>query len=205
MKMPYESIESVINTAIEKIGDGIITKININEEKRNREFTYRLKELEYYKSNYEKDLKEIFNYWFDLVRTAQIKDNEKLTEQSRIKHQKHYAELTSLDKISLYKMNTLKYGGTETGRVLALTNRLLQPKYSDQPKMTALVMWCSVLAVLKKDILGQDLDPLDIIRTLVNDYDDHIEEMDAAQQYIKNVYEKTYNNLPAWIGRGDHQ
>lgn len=68
-------------------------------------------------------------------------------------------------------MNSLKYGGTETGRVLAIQNLLLQEEYSDQPESVALYVWCVILSVLKKDILGQDLDPVDIIRVLVNDYD----------------------------------
>ena len=46
MELPFES---TINTAIEKIADGVIAKVNINEERRNREFTYQLKELEFYK------------------------------------------------------------------------------------------------------------------------------------------------------------
>ena len=40
--------ESVVNTIVEKVSDGIIAKMNINEERRNREFTYQLKELEFY-------------------------------------------------------------------------------------------------------------------------------------------------------------
>lgn len=196
LSVPFES---TINTAIEKIADGVIAKMNHAEEKRNREFTYQLKELEFYKSNYEKDLKDIFDYWFELVRIIHIKDNEKLTEQERNKHQKKYAELISVDKIAKYKMNTLKYGGTETGRVLAITNRLLQKKFEDQPKHTTLVLWCSVLAVLKKDILGQDLDPVDIIRVLVNDYDDNIQNVEDAKTYIKKVYKDTYGEFPFWI------
>lgn len=191
--------ESTINTAVEKIADGVITKMNHAEEKRNREFTYQLKELEFYKSNYEKDLKDIFDYWFDLVRTVQIKDNKNLTEQERNEYQKKYAKLNSVDKVSKYKMNTLKYGGTETGRVLAIANRLLQKKFEDQPKHTPLVMWCSVLAVLKKDILGQELDPVDIIRVLVNDYDSNIQNVEDAKLYIKKVYKETYGENPSWI------
>ena len=80
MEFPFES---TVNTAIEKITDGVIAKMNINEERRNREFTYQLKELEFYKSNYEKDLKEIFDYWFELIRVAQIKDNKNLSGARR--------------------------------------------------------------------------------------------------------------------------
>lgn len=195
MEIPFEG---TLNTAIEKIADGIITKINLNEEKRNREFTYKLKELEFYKSNYEKDLKDIFDYWFELVRITHIKDNKNLKEQERQNYQKKYKDLLSTNKISRYKMNSLKYGGTETGRVLAIQNILLQEEYSDQPKSVALYVWCVVLSVLKKDILGQDLDPVDIIRVLVNDYDKNKNEIEEAQKYVVDLYKKIYKDNPKW-------
>lgn len=195
MEFPFEG---TLNTAIEKIADGIITKINLNEEKRNREFTYKLKELEFYKSNYEKDLKDIFDYWFELVRVTHIKDNENLTEQERQNHQKKYKDLLSTNKISRYKMNSLKYGGTETGRILAIQNLLLQEEYSDQPKTVSLYVWCVILSVLKKDILGQDLDPVDVIRVLVNDYDKNKNEIEEAQKYVVDLYKYIYKDNPKW-------
>lgn len=196
MELPFES---TVNTAIEKISDGVITKMNHAEEKRNREFTYQLKELEFYKSNYEKDLKDIFDYWFELVKVTHIKDNENLTEQERQRFNKKYSEMLSVSKIATYKMNTLKYGGTETGRVLAVENGMHQQKYDDKPEMTALFIWCAVLAVLKKDILGQDLDPTDIIRVLVNDFDDHLDDVEKTKAYVKRVYRDIYNDEPYWI------
>ena len=95
-------------------------------------------------------------------------------------------------------MNTLKYGGTETGRVFALESKLHQKKYKDQPDSTALYMWCAILSVLKKEILGQDLDPLDIIQVLVNDYDDNEKQILNARKYIEKVYSKTYGEKPYW-------
>ena len=195
LSMPFES---TINTAIEKISDGIITKMNHAEERRNREFMYQLKELEFYKSNYEKDLKDIFDYWFDVVRVTHIKDNEHLSEQERQKYNKKYAELISTDKIAKYKMNTLKYGGTETGRILAVLNGLIHDKSEDVPEYTNLFMWCAVLAVLKKDILGQDLAPTDVIRVLVNDYDPNEDGFEASRDYAREYYKKIYGNYPFW-------
>ena len=186
--------EGLISTAIEQVVAGIQIRVSQMEESRNREFLYQMKELEFYKSNYEKDLKDIFDYWFDVVRITQIKDNEHLTEQERLKHQKKYQELVSVDKIARYKMNTLKYGGKETGRIFALQNKLLQEKYNGQPNEVTLYIWCKILSVLKEDILGQELDPLDIIQVIVNDYDDHEKEILAAQKYVDNLYKKTYKN-----------
>ena len=45
MEFPGENIAA---TVAEKVSDIVIAKMNINEEKRNREFTYQLKELEFY-------------------------------------------------------------------------------------------------------------------------------------------------------------
>ena len=198
MVLKFLSTSGAINTIIEKVSDGVIAKMNMNEEKRNREFTYQLKELEFYKSNYENDLKDIFDYWFELVRITHIKDNKNLTEQEKQKYQKKYNELMSIEKISRYKMNSLKYGGTETGRVLALQNLLLQEEYKDQPKTTALYLWCLILATLKKDVLGQSLDPVDIIRVLVNDYNKNIKLTEEAKRYVHKVYKEVYNETPKW-------
>ena len=96
-------------------------------------------------------------------------------------------------------MNTIKYGGTETGRVLAIEQKLHQEKYSNQPKYIPLLMWCSVLSVLKKDILGQVISPDDIIQILVNDFDDHIAELKEAKEFVRKLYKDTYGEIPYWI------
>lgn len=184
--------EELISTAIEQVVTGVQIKVSQIEESRNREFLYQMKELEFYKSNYEKDLKAILDYWFDVVRVAYIKDNVNLTEPERQKYKRKYQELVNVDKMDQYKMNTLKYGGQETGRILALQNRLRQEVYYDRPPETDLYIWCKILSVLKKDILGQVLDPLDILRVLVNDYDEHEKEILAAQRYVDEAYIKTY-------------
>lgn len=196
---PAFPFESTVNTAIEKIADGVITKMNHAEEQRSREFSYQLKELEFYKSNYGKDLKDIFDYWFDIVRAAQIKDNRHLTETQKKKYNDRYNELSSVDKISSYKMKTIKYGGSETGRVLAIESKLHQEKYKDRPKLTTLYMWCSILSVLKKEILGQHISTDDIIQILVTDFDDNISELEKAKEYIRKLYYEIYKENPYWV------
>ena len=81
--------EGLISTAIEQVVAGVQIKVSQIEESRNREFLYQMKELEFYKSNYEKDLKGIFDYWFDVVRITHIKDNLHLTEQERQKYNRN--------------------------------------------------------------------------------------------------------------------
>lgn len=197
MKMNFPG-EEIVSTAIETLSDGLIKKMDEAESKRDREFAYKLKELEFYKSGFDKELRDIFDFWFDIVRITHIKDNSNLTAQEKEKYVKKYNEMLSVDKISKYKMNTLKYGGTETGRVFAIENKLHQEKYADQPQSAALYMWCAILSVLKKEILGQELDPLDIVRVLVNDYDENEKYIKEAQKYVSRVYKKTYGNNPYW-------
>ena len=164
--------ESVVNTIVEKVSDGIIAKMNINEERRNREFTYQLKELEFYKSGYDKELRSLFDYWTELVWLAQFKDNGCLSQSEKEKYNKRYNELIHIDKIAKNKINTIKYGGKETGRVLALQSKLQQEKYKDQP---TLVIECQG----KK---GQN----------------NMEEIKKAKEYIKKVYKETYKEEPYW-------
>ena len=64
--------EGLISTAIEQVVAGVQIKVSQIEESRNREFLYQMKELEFYKSNYEKDLKGIFDYWFCLLYTSAL-------------------------------------------------------------------------------------------------------------------------------------
>ena len=198
MKMNFPG-EELVSTAIQTFSDGIIKKMDEAEARRERDFAFRLKELEYYKSNYDREIKDIFDYWFDVVRITHIKDNKNLTDQQRRNHEKRYNELVNIEKIARYKMNTMKYGGTETGRVFAIENKLHQSKYDDKPKLTVLYMWCAILAVLKKEVLGQDLNPTDIIQVLVNDYDDHVEEVNDAKNYITTIYRQAYHDNPYWI------
>lgn len=190
--------ESVVNTIVEKVSDGIIAKMNINEERRNREFTYQLKELEFYKSGYDKELRSLFDYWTDLVWLAQFKDNGCLSQSEKEKYNKRYNELIHIDKIAKNKINTIKYGGKETGRVLALQSKLQQEKYKDQPTLVIVYMWCSVIAVLKKEILGQFISTTDIMQILITNLDDNMEEIKKAKEYIKKVYKETYKEEPYW-------
>ena len=190
--------ESVVNTIVEKVSDGIIAKMNINEERRNREFTYQLKELEFYKSGYDKELRSLFDYWTELVWLAQFKDNGCLSQSEKENYNKRYNELIHIDKIAKNKINTIKYGGKETGRVLALQSKLQQEKYKDQPTLVIVYMWCSVIAVLKKEILGQFISTTDIMQILITNLDDNMEEIKKAKEYIKKVYKETYKEEPYW-------
>ena len=59
-------------------------------------------------------------------------------------------------------------------------------------------MWCSVIAVLKKEILGQFISTTDIMQILITNLDDNMEEIKKAKEYIKKVYKETYKEEPYW-------
>ena len=187
MNFPFES---VVTTAIEQISAGVQLKISQNEEKRNREFLYDMKELEFYKSSYDKDLRGIFDYWFDLVRLVHIKDNEYLSQDERNRLKKEFDKKIRVETISKYQFDTLKYGGKMTCKVLALRNRLAQKNCTNKPGYADLYIWCKILSVLKKDVLGQDLEAEDILKVLLNDYDENESEIMESKKYIENLLEK---------------
>ena len=82
---------------IEQITAGILLKISQNDEIKNREFLFKMKELEFYKSNFEKDLKDIFNYWFELVMLSFIKDNEHIDEKKNKELNAKFNRLLSIE------------------------------------------------------------------------------------------------------------
>lgn len=46
------------------------------------------KELEFYKSNYDKEIKIIFSGWFDLLQNTMIASNEKVEKSTQYRYQK---------------------------------------------------------------------------------------------------------------------
>ena len=70
---------------------------------------------------------------------------------------------------------------------------------NNKPKYVPLFMWCSILSVLKRDILGQEISTDDIIQILVNDFDDNLSELKKAKKYVKKIYKDTYGEDPYWV------
>ncbi|MCQ4846807.1 hypothetical protein NE582_06175 [Gordonibacter pamelaeae] len=182
--------ESVVKTAIEQISLGVQVKIAQDEEKRNREFNQYIKELEFYKNSYDKELRQVFDYWFDLARATMLTANENLTKSAKEKADKELSQLTSLSTISKKKMDTLKYGGKETCRVLALYSQMQHHPFMNDNPIGHVYLFCKVLSVIKRDILGQDVDPLNIIKVLINDYSENEKEVLRSRKYIEKEYEK---------------
>lgn len=52
--------EEIVTKAVESLSSSLIRKMDAAEARRERDFSLKLKELEFYKSNYDKELKKIF-------------------------------------------------------------------------------------------------------------------------------------------------
>jgi len=66
----------------------------------------------------------------------------------------------------------------------------MQEKYNDKPEYADVYILCKVLSVLKKDVLGQDLDAEDILKVLLNDYDENEEKLLKSKKYIEDMLKK---------------
>lgn len=189
-------LEGMVTTAIEQISTGIQLKVSQIEEQKSRDFLHQMKELEFYKSNYEKDLKNIFDYWFEIIRLLHIKDNKSLTPEQRAKFQKECSKQMSVEILAKYQMNTLKYAGNETARALALARS--SDDFAEEDSVIPLFLWTNILSVLKRDILGQELNTLDILRVLLNDFDENQDKILAAKEKCAKEYYKRYKEWPYW-------
>ena len=87
-------------------------------------------------------------------------------------------------------MDTLKYGGKEICRVLVLYSQMQHHPFMNDNPIGHVYLFCKVLSVIKRDILGQDVDPLNIIKVLINDYSENEKEVLRSRKYIEKEYEK---------------
>ena len=164
--------EEIVTTAIEKFSDGVIRKMDEGEARRNREFSYKLKELEFYKGNYDKEIKSIFDSWFNLLQNSLLASGKHLTVEQKKKYQKLRDDALKPDNALKLKINTMKYGGTETGKALALFSQISFALNTDEevPKFASVYVTCVLLSTLKREILGQNITPLTIVQVLITDY-----------------------------------
>lgn len=185
--------EEMVATAIEKLSDGIIAKMNESEARREREFAYKLKELEFYKANYDKEIKSIFDGWFDLLQNSLLANNKNLTPEQQKKYKKALDEALKPDTALKLKIRTMKYGGTETGKALALFSQISFDKDAEYSKYDVTYVICVLLSTLKQEILGQEIAPLTIIKVLINDY---FENADLINESRCRIEEKQAELFP---------
>lgn len=188
--------EELVTTAIEKIADGVIHKMDVAEERRNREFSYKLKELEYYKGNYDKEIRTIFEKWFDFLENTLVSTSTKASEDIRRQRQKKVENLLKYENVIRLKIDTMKYGGTETGKALALFSQLSYDTNEDDdaPKFAMVYAVCKLLSTLKKEILGQEISPLTILKILLNDYDEAADMINESRAYVEETNRQLFGD-----------
>lgn len=188
--------EELVTTAIEKFADGVIHKMDAAEERRNREFSYKLKELEYYKGNYDKEIRTIFEKWFDFLENTLVSTSTKASEDIKRQRQKKVENLLKYENAIRLKIDTMKYGGTETGKALALFSQLSYDtnKDDDTPKFAMVYAVCKLLSTLKKEILGQEISPLTILKILLNDYDEAADMINESRAYVEETNRQLFGD-----------
>ncbi len=188
--------EELVTTAIEKFADGVIHKMDAAEERRNREFSYKLKELEYYKGNYDKEIRTIFEKWFDFLENTLVSTSTKASEDIKRQRQKKVENLLKYENAIRLKIDTMKYGGTETGKALALFSQLSYDTNKDDgtPKFAMVYAVCKLLSTLKKEILGQEISPLTILKILLNDYDEAADMINESRAYVEETNRQLFGD-----------
>lgn len=182
--------EAIVSTAIEKFSDGILKKMDESEAKRDREFSYKLKELEFYKGNYDKEIRNIFDSWFNILQNSLLADGKFLTAEQKKKYQRMRDDAFTPEKVFKLKINTMKYGGTETGKVLALFSQISFSIGNDDdcPKFAMVYVICMLLSTLKREILGQDIAPLTILMVLLSDYIEKSAVINESRCYVEEKW-----------------
>lgn len=176
-----------ITAALEVFSKGAIQKMEESEARREREFSYKLKELEFYKGNYDKEIKGIFDGWFNLLQNCLLADNKYLTADQKKKYQKARDESITPEKAVKLMINTIKYGGTETGKILALYSQISYSIGKDEncPKFAIVYVICILLSTLKREILGQEIAPITIIQVLTTDYLEKSNVINESRCYVE--------------------
>lgn len=177
-----------ITAALEAFSKGAIQKMEESEARRDREFSYKLKELEFYKGNYDKEIKNIFDGWFNLLQNSLLANSKHLAPEQKKKYQKALDDALKPDNAMKLKINTMKYGGTETGKALALFSQISFGAGNEEqvPQFVIIYVTCVLLSTLKREILGQDITPLTIVQVLISDYFEKSDLINESRCYVED-------------------
>lgn len=185
--------EDIVTTAIEKFSDGVLKKMDESEARREREFSYKLKEMEFYKGNYDKEIKGVFDGWFDFLQNGLLATKNGLTQEQQRKYQKALNNALQPDNALKLKIKTMKYGGTETGKALALFSQVSSDsEVDDCPKLAVMYVVCVLLSTLKREILGQEIAPQTILMVLLNDYFENLEVINDSRCYVEEKWKELF-------------
>ncbi|MCD8006638.1 MAG: hypothetical protein LUF29_06655 [Oscillospiraceae bacterium] len=191
--------EELVSKALESFSNGVMKKMDESEARRDREFSYKLKELEFYKGNYDKEIKSVFDRWFDLLQNTLLAGKESLSPEQKKPYQTKMKNSLQADKVIKLYIDTIKYGGTETGKALALFSQVCYVNSKENNLPIAFVYAiCVLLSTLKQEILGQEIAPDTILKILLTDYDQKYDTIKDGRDYVeevrKNLFPEDNNN-----------
>ena len=188
--------EELIASAIDNVTNAALHKLDVAEAQRNREFAYSIKELEYYKGNYDKELKNTFENWFGFLENLIVATSNNASDEIKRQKQKRIDETLKFENAIKLKINTMKYGGTETGKALALFSKVSHEykRTKSVPSFAMIYVICKLLSVLKRDILGQDITPLTMLKILLIDYDEYSDVINDSRAYVENIFIKMFED-----------
>ena len=181
--------EELITTALEKVGDGLLHKMDEAEERRNREFEYKLKELEFYKSNYDKEIRNIFDKWFGYLQNLMISTNSSVDVHTKEAYKKKIDEFMKPDNTIKLLSDTIKYCGSETSKALAVFMKLSRSK-TDNKTYNILYSVFNLLATMKTEVLGQRLEPDVLLQVYITDLDEHKKDVTDAKKIVNEYIKK---------------
>ncbi len=179
---------SIINTIFEGISSGISKVLDKSESKKDREASYKLKEFEFYKNNYDAQIKSIYDRWYELLYSSlnagksNVASENQNTNSTKIKN-----EFQQLQK------DTVKYGGTETGKALAVFNQVgYRVNKGDTTKFAYAYAICFLLSTIKREALGQELSSDTFLKILLNDYDESSLAIKEGRDYVIKVWKELF-------------
>jgi hypothetical protein len=186
--------EEIFSTAIEKMVDSAIHKMDQAEARRDREFSYKLKELEFYKGNYDKEIRDIFDTWFNFLQNSLLAHRNDITSEQKKKYERAISESLKPETAIKLKVKTMKYGGTETGKILALFSQISYENEDEHPFFAPAYVVCLLLSTLKQEILGQTMEPITILQVLLNDYFEKASIINEARAYVEEKYRTMFGD-----------
>lgn len=116
-----------------------------------------------------------------------IVTNKNVEESVKRHYQREIDKFTKPENAISLKIQTMKYCGTETGKILALFSQISydQIRNEDVPKFAMVYVTCLLLSVMKKEVLGQLIDPLTILKVLLNDCEENAGIVNEAVVYVE--------------------
>ena len=123
-----------------------------------------------------------------------IATNKNVEESVKRHYQREVDKFTKPENAISLKIQTMKYCGTETGKILALFSQISYDRIKNEEvsKFAMVYVTCLLLSVMKKEVLGQLIAPLTILKVLLNDYEENADVVNEAVVYVEERKRELY-------------